>query len=133
MSDEERRKAQRRSVLRESTALETARAQAAEARSGFGVMGVLQPLIGEWCYFEGCKMNYRGILRDIVTNVMGDVMGVLCEPLSRVGEWQDIPTEAYEETLTGMRYLQWEGILECGKQQAHWPKKLPAEGIRERS
>lgn len=128
MSDQEKRTLERAAKAGDPDAMRKANVD--QVRYGEGVVGHMRTLIGQWIYVEGVKLNYRGILVDLVTNGAGMLEGLLMEPCSRVGEWGDQPEEQYEETMQGLRLIPYGTVCDVGLQQAHWPKTTPKIGPR---
>ena len=137
MSDDENRKHARKIKANgEATAIEEARANANLTRSGASLASILERCIEHKVYAETYKMNYRGTLRGIVLNGVGDVISLLMFPLWRTGDWGDQPNETFEEQMQASadfpRIIAWESITDFGLQQSHW-KDGPSIGPRSAS
>ena len=130
MSDEQKRRAER-DALTSGDLMSAARANNERNRAGEGLLAWLEQFVGQWVYAETYKMNYRGVLKAVLSDSMAKPTGLLFSQLSRVGDWSDQPNETYEETMSGERYLAWDGVCEFGAQQAHWPKTLSKPGPKQ--
>lgn len=130
--DSDRRAKERKIKEGGASAADEARLAAEYERAGLTALAHLQGLIGRWVYLEGVKLNYRGVLVGLTRGGDGEPTGLLLDPCSRVGEWQDLPTEQYEETMEGVRLIPYGTLCDVGAQQAHWPQKTPPKGARGR-
>lgn len=102
-------------------------------RTAGGLIGLLARYVGKWVYAETYKMNYRGVLIDIVPEPQGGLVLVF-STLIRVGEWGDDPAEDYEEPMEATaehpRLLRWDSVTDFGLQQAHWKTSATKSGRR---
>ena len=125
MSDEKARKRERDNKAAMGTGDMTGASAVGrdQARAGGGLAGFFRSLIEKWVYVEGCRLNYRGILKEVYIGGDGEPTGCLLDPCIRVGEWGDQPQAQYEETMNGPHVLLKEGIIEMGLQMKAWPQK----------
>lgn len=125
MSDEERRKKERKVKANGATVLEEARAVADHARTGHGLAGYLAKLVGTDTYVEGVRINYRGTLVDVLHGGDGRIAGLL-------GRWQRIsyfekggPNAGYTYTHEHECVIPWETVHLIGPEGfagCKWPK-----------
>lgn len=84
MSDEDRRRKERKlKGTGAPTALDAARANAELVRRGLGVAGFLGELLGVDVFIEGIRINYRGVLLEVLIGGDGKVEGLK-------GRWQRV-------------------------------------------
>lgn len=95
-----------------------------EVANGRGPLAHLRTLVGSWVYVEGARLNYRGLLKDVMANERGQPEALILEPGYRVGDWgRQGPDSNYEIDMGGPRYVPYATILEIGKQPDAWAKK----------
>ena len=113
MSDEKRRKAEHDARKGDPDAL--ARAEADRRRSGHGVAGFLDELVGQAIYVEGVRINYRGTLREVLYHADGAPAGLVLAPCQRVSYFgKGGPGDGYTYTLTEPRLVRYEVVHDVG-------------------
>lgn len=122
MSDSETRRKERRAATGDAGA--AAEVERARARVGEGVLGFLQELVGKQVYVEGIRINYRGILEEVLTYGDG-------APAALVGRWQRVsyfekggPNASYTFTHTRPHLIPYEVVHDVGEEGFHegaWP------------
>lgn len=124
MSDAENRTRARAAAQNPSDDLLAMQAGADRLRSG-ALTDAQECLthVGTWVYAEGIRMNYRGILQDVILDAAGEVCTLILSPGYRVGEWNASgPVSQYEaKNFGGRRMLRWDSVCEFGSQPADWP------------
>lgn len=132
MSDSERRRKARDGAASGDFSASVA----VDTRSGFGLIGHLGRFIGQWVYLEGYKMNYRGVLLDVIPGTSNADAQLVFSPLFRVGEWGDEPDGTYEEEMESSqefpRIVPFGSVTDFGLMQAHWPKSAATLNPRPR-
>lgn len=114
MSDEKRRKRERDAQAEGGTAA-LAGAHADRRRSGHGIAGFLDELIGQTIYVEGVRINYRGTLREVLYHADGMPAGLVMNPCQRVSYFQQTgPNTAYTYTHTEPRLVPYEVVHDVG-------------------
>lgn len=98
MSDKDRRKRERDAVVGGS---EEARTFARDReRCLEGPLARLRRYVGRDVYLEGARMNYCGILLEVLADAAGDPAYLLFARLWRVGDWDRTgPAAAYAQLL----------------------------------
>lgn len=124
MNDEERRRNQR--AAREGDAMAMVRENVEQARSGEGVVGFLEALIGTTVYIEGVRINYRGTLRRVLYHGDGSCAGLVLQPCQRVSYFERSgPQENYTYTHTEPRLVPYEMVHDVGAEgfaEGNWRK-----------
>ena len=87
MSDRERRTLERQMAADPDDEDAVARLARMETHAGEGQLATVRRYIGRWCYVEGARMNYVGILCSVTGTPSGDPAALLWERLWRVGDW----------------------------------------------
>jgi len=91
-------------------------------RAGGGFGAFFGPLLDRWVYVEGARMNYRGVLVDVLYSGDGTPAGLVLDPCYRVGEWDASgPSSQYEQRQEGPHIITWGSVCEVGMQLASWP------------
>lgn len=126
MSDEERRKKERKAKVNADDQLAAAAVERENARTGDGVIGFLDKLVGRTIYVEGIRINYRGVLRSVPRHGDGTPAGLVMEPCQRVSYFQRSgPDRNYVFTHTKPRLVPYECVHDVGEEgfaEGEWPK-----------
>lgn len=121
-TDERKRKAQRDAQRDPTDPLLQAQAGAEAARSGEETeVAFLRAHVGQWIYFETVRINYRGLLRRVCADALGNPTSLIVDPCYRVGVWQ-IESVTSECHMPGERAIRWDAVLEFGPQLPRWPR-----------
>lgn len=85
-------------------------------RRGEGVVGFLRELVGKWVYIEGIRINYRGILLEVLTHADGRASGL-------IGKWQRVswfqrtgPEANYTFTHTKPTMIPYDCVHDIGEE-----------------
>lgn len=115
MSDEDRRKKERKARMGDTQA--AAQVEHANARIGEGVHGFLDELIGKQIYIEGARINYRGILRQVLRHGDGMPGALVLQPCQRVSYFnRPGPDRNYTFTHTQPRLVPYEMVHDVGEE-----------------
>lgn len=122
MSDEKaRKKARDAKAAGDVVGMESAAVHS--GRSGAGELGWLLPHLDTWIYVETVKMNYRGVLREVLVDGMNQPSALVMEPCYRVGEWdRSGPTAQYEMLMEGPHAVRYGTVGEIGPMHKSWPR-----------
>jgi hypothetical protein len=127
-SDERRRNREREALKTPGDPLAQAAARAAHERSGqeTSLRAYLDLFLGLWCYLEGVKMNYRGVLVGFINEPGGGQGSLLFHPLHRIGEWgRNGPESQYEAKMNSTpdqpRAIPWGSLTDFGLMDSKWP------------
>lgn len=122
VSDAEIRRKERKAKTGDLNA--AAEVERSRTRLGEGVLGFLQELVGKQIYVEGIRINYRGILEDVITYGDGS-------PAALVGRWQRVsyfeksgPNGSYTYTHTKPHLIPYEVVHDVGEEgfaEGAWP------------
>lgn len=123
-TDERKRKAARDAQSDPTDPL--LQAQAANERDRSGAERTeavfLREHVGQWVYFETVRINYRGLLKEVEIDALGNPTSLILNPCYRIGAWQ-IESVTSECHMPGERAVRWAGVLEFGTQLPRWPTR----------
>jgi hypothetical protein len=115
MRDAERRAKQRPAEAGDTQAV--AEVERDNARTGRGVAGFLLALVGKQVWIEGVRINYRGILLDVLFNGDGSVAGLVLHPFQRISYFnKKEPDTNYTFTHTKPHLVPYECIHDIGEE-----------------
>jgi hypothetical protein len=122
--DEERRKRERK-ALAHVDASAAAAVERDQARVGQGVIGFLEELVGRTVYVEGVRINYRGVLKQVLRHGDGTPAGLVMQPCQRVSYFNRRgPDQSYVFTHTQPRLVPYEVVHDVGEEgfaEGAWP------------
>ena len=124
MRDEEKRKKQRAAEAGDTQA--QAELNREEARRGEGVIGFLLGLVGKQVWIEGVRINYRGVLVEVIRNSDGTCGALVLSPFQRISYFgKNGPDQFYTYTHNNPHLVPYECIHDIGEEGfvgSAWPK-----------
>lgn len=125
MSDEEKRRKERKALANPDDTAAAAAVERDNARIGDGIFGFLEELLEKKIYVEGARINYRGVLRKVLRHGDGTPAGLVMAPCQRVSWFQKNGPEAgYTYTHTKPRLVPYEMVHDVGEEgfaEGAWP------------
>ena len=115
MSDATRRLKERAAA--QGDPLAAASVQADMARTGRGVSGFLEALVGKNIFVEGIRINLRGRLIEVLYHGDGAPAGLVLSPCQRVSYFERAGPQAnYTYTHTRPRMIPYEIVHDIGEE-----------------
>lgn len=112
--DDERRKHERAAAEGDKAA--EARLNREDAREGAGVIGFLLELKGKQIWIEGVRINYRGVLREVLRNSDGTPGALVLFPFQRVSYFERAgPNQGYTYDHAKPHMVPYEVIHDVGE------------------